>query len=78
MLSKSCDPLELTFDPMIESVIAAFRAELALVDTVREVLAHAPVHAPLPVPVENEVEEEAEILDGTRIIANCLGRMFRV
>ena len=77
MLSTSCDPLELTFDPMIESVVAAFRAELALVDGVREVLAHAPTPAPLPVPVES-TPEEAEILDGTRVIARCLGRMFRL
>ena len=75
MLSTSCDPLELTFDPVIESVVSAFRTELALVEGVREVLAHAPVHAALPVPMETPVE--AEILDGTRVIARCLGRMFR-
>lgn len=67
MLSKSCDPLELTFDPMIESVIAGFRAELALVNEVGEIMAHHPVEEP-----------KEEMLDGVTILARCLGRMFRV
>ena len=78
MLTTSCDPLELTFDPVIESVVAAFRAELALVEEVREVLAHAPRPAGLPVLRTPDETESAEILDGTTIIARCLGKVFRV
>ena len=66
MLSKSCDPLELTFDPVIEAVVAAFRAELALVDEVRDIIAHAPP------------EPEEEFVDGMTILARCIGRMLRV
>ena len=68
MLSHSTDPLELTFDPIIEAVVAAARAELAAIDTVRDALTHAPPPAP----------KEEPILDGVTIIANCLGHIFRV